>query len=212
MKVLNYCLLLTLTAQPFMHADETIFSLIGGWLTRNATTLGICTAFTALNWYKFSCNEDRCKDIANKEYTSRNTVIKNEFIDSNLVQSMLGAQYKNNPNYQPKNTTTLGIMAEFTDMLFNAQNEQLNEHEQKIEQLSQQIKILLPNQEMPQAPKPEVQQKLSNLQKGYTIAQHLIISKPYNNKIFNARHPFAKKNSKASEMVNLIEQFREKNK
>jgi hypothetical protein len=205
MKTINYILLVTLASQPLMHADDTLFSSLTGWVSRNISTIGICSAFTAINLYRSHLTDKRCRAIANEEYSNRNNIIKKEFVNSNLVQSMMYAQLKKNPDYKPKNTTTLGIMAEFTDMLINAHNEQLNVHEEKIEKLNQQIKILLPIQEeMPHSPKQEAPQKSKEVERSCTLAQNLFESDAYNNKIFGVTHAFAKKNSKALDMISLI--------
>lgn len=116
MKTLHYLVFLLLGIQPFIHADETLLSCVNGWVSRNISTIGICAAFSALNWY-FIKNNTREKSLP--VINAENYVTRNEFdqhtqkID-NLMHTMNDQQ-----SQRIKNTCTQLINESFNHTPFH---------------------------------------------------------------------------------------------
>jgi hypothetical protein len=85
MKAFKQYLFITLvTLQPFMHADENLFSSMSTWFSKNLSTIGISVGvgatFTALNWFMIKHNN---KALEKKLESQCNTCIEKKLDEQN---------------------------------------------------------------------------------------------------------------------------------
>lgn len=96
MKAYNKYLILLLTLQPFMRANENLFSSMSNWLSKNLSTIGISVGigatFTALNWFMIKHNN---KSLEKKFESQSNTFIEKKFDEHNKKITFLQPEQDN---------------------------------------------------------------------------------------------------------------------